>query len=199
MEYIIGIVIGIVIALVIGAVAPYFFLSDKQPVVVPPLSTASDSAIPAMTTFLTVSFLNQQLQKIFLPGSSGASGDTAPASQKLGPVKIRMNGADIQLLPERTARLTAHLTATAIGINIGLAPVTEFTFLPEAGRARIFVNKISLEGINIPRHWVEGFIESYISEAETKLNQILGQLEQETNITLTAIETSPDLLTLKFT
>lgn len=193
----IGILIGLVIAAVVGGLGAYFFFRDKHPVFVSPAVPASTSSVPAMTTFLTVPFLNQQLEKILVADLSEPS-KSAAAPQKLGPVKIKLTGATLELGPDRGARLLTHLTATAIGLPLRLAPVTEFTFVPERGRARIIVTRISLEGVNIPLRWVEGFIQSYISDAEAELNQILGELHNETGINLSDIETTTDILTLKF-
>ncbi len=145
----------------------------------------------AFVTHLTVPFLNQQLRKVLVAETGGGE-------QSVGPVKIKMLDAELELLPGCNARLATPLTATAIGLSVRLRPVTEFVLRPEAGQARIEVTKLQIEGINIPRQWVEGFLRAYVADAEATLNKILGQIAKETDVQLGEIETTSDLLTLKF-
>lgn len=197
MDYVIGFIVGLIIAVLVGGLAAYLLLRDKNPVEIPSLPSASD--VPAaITILLAESFVNAQLQQLF-GGDGSANPSNAPAiSQSFGPVKIKLNSAQLNLLPAQHARLTIRLTATALGLNVNLRPAAEFVLLPQTGRIRILVTRILLEGVNIPREWVVGFINSYIAGAEERLNGTLRQLQQETNVKLSDIETSGDVLILKF-
>jgi hypothetical protein len=191
MELVIGFLAGILAALFLGGIGIYLFLREDNPVVVPDAPPSSNE-IASVTVILLESFLNQQLAQLMVT-------DAAPSTaQALGPVKFKLNGASLDLQPESRARLTVQLTATAWNLNLNLRPVTAFTLLPQKGRARIIVTEIELHGVKIPRKWVDSFIQNYVTDAEAKLNQSLVQLERDTNVELFELETSEDMLILKF-
>lgn len=196
MDYAIGFVLGILVAALIGFLAVYLLLRDKTPPALPLVSLPAPGSA-AVTILVSEQFINQQLQQLFISDAGGAP--NAPViPQTFGPVTIKPNGAQIDFLPERHARLSIRLTATALGITINLRPVAEFVLMPQSGRIRILVTRILLEGVNIPRQWVESFINAYVAGAEQQLNHFFRQLQDETHVNLADIETSGDVLILKF-
>lgn len=197
MEYAIGIVVGILLAVLAGIIAAYFFFRDKSPVEIPP-SSPPPSGAAAITALITESFLNDQLRQILVSDEPTGTASRTPVPQSFGPLKIKLNGASIKLLPDRRARLTIRLTGSAIGINLNLRPVTEFAFLLEPGRVRILITRILLQGITIPRQWVDSFISSYVASAEEQLNSYLNVTQDAMRVNLTELETADELLIVKF-
>lgn len=191
MELVIGFVVGIVVTLLLGGVAAYLLLHDDSPLAVPETPPDGNKAA-SVTVIVLEPFLNAQLAQLMAAEGAPSSG------QAVGPVKFKVNGARLDLKRERQARLTVQLTATAWNLNVNFRPITEFTLMPQNGRARIVVNQIELGGVKIPRQWVDSVIKDYVADAEAKLNQTLAQLEKDTSVELYELETSEDMLVLKF-
>lgn len=195
MEFAVGLVVGILVALVAGAVGLFFLLRDTTPVVSaePPPEVA-----PSVTVFMTEPFLIQQLQEAL--ATEVLETQTEIQQTPLGRIrlKIKMNEAMLDILPQSRAQFTARMTFTAWSIPLTVRPVTEFTFMPRAGRVDIIINHIQIRGINIPRALIDNFVNEVLETAQARLNHSLIQLQRDTGVQLTKIETTHDLLILEF-
>jgi hypothetical protein len=191
-----GLGAGIIGAVVIGAIALFLFLRDTNPVSVPaPVS----SKVPASVTVMMVeSFLNAQLRDALMSEAVELEDETIRATQARVPLKIKLNDAALDIQPGRTAEFTSQMTASAWGLNLELRPVTEFHFVPQKGRVKIVVTRVRVRGFTVPRTLIDHFVNEVVETAEEKLNHSLTQLEHDTNVTLADIETTDELLILKF-
>ncbi len=196
MDFLIGIVGGIVLMLIVAGIALYFFLRDTSPVSLAEATPPTTN--PAVTVLLVESFLNQQLRDALANENAQAQNKAAATTDAPGPFQIKLNDAALNVLPERRALLTAQLTARAWNFTINLRPVTDFYFVPQDGRVKIIVTRVQVQGITIPRALIDNTVNEIVETAQAKLNHSLAQLQRDTNVMLTEIETTEDLLVLKF-
>ncbi len=196
MEFVGGLVVGILVAVVIGAVALVLLLRDTGPVIstepLPP------DIAPSVTVFMTEPFLIQQLREAL--ASEVVETQTEIQQTPLGhiPLKIKINEALLDVLPGSRAQFTARMTFTAWSFPLSLRPVTEIAFMPRGGRVEIVINHIQIRGINVPRALVDNFVNEVLETAKARLNHSLTQLQRDTGVQLTKIETTHDLLILEF-
>lgn len=186
---------GVGAAILIGSIALYFFLRDTTPISIP--ESSPGAANPAVTVLLIESFLNQQLRDA-LANANASSQNVTAAPTNASPFNIKLNDAALDVQPERRAQLTAQLTASAWNFKINLRPITEFYFVPQDGRVKIIVTKVMVQGFTIPRALIDNLVNEIVATAQAKLNHSLAQLQRDTNVTLSEIETTQDLLILKF-
>lgn len=188
MDFVIGLVVGILVAGAAGTFAVWYFLRDPTPFVVPRALPSVDE--PAMTATMTEAFLNQQLSETFAV--------VAGAAPARGPFQIQLNRAFLDVHPERRATISASIAVAAGPIKVALRPVTEIEFQPQVGGVRIFVTKIQLQGVSIPRAWVDGFLHEIVADGETEINSILQPIQSVAHLELFDLETSETTLVLKF-
>jgi hypothetical protein len=196
MEFAAGLVVGILVTVIAAAVALFFLVRDKTPIVA--ADPIPDDVAPSVTVFMTEPFLIQQLREAL--ASEVVETQTELQQTPLGRIhlKIKMNEATLDVLPQSRAQFIALMTFTAWGIPLTVRPVTEFTFVPRRGRVEIFINHIQIRGISIPRALVDNFVNEVLETAQTRLNHSLTQLQRDTGVQLTKIETTHDLLILEF-
>lgn len=161
---------------------------DMTPVKVSPAPPWADEAL--MITIMTEAFLNQQLGETLL-----ADGMAVPARL---PFQIQMTGAALDLHPERRATITVAIVVVAGPLRVPLRPVAALEFLPQVGRVRISVTKIQLQGVTIPRAWVDRFLNEIVANAETQMNSTLQHIQSDTHVELFDLETTESTLVLKF-
>ena len=77
-------------------------------------------------------------------------------------------------------------------------PIADLLFGLQDGRVRIAVTGVQIAGFTVPRVLIDGFVNQVAATAEAKLNHSLSQLQQDTRVQLSAIETTEELLILKF-
>lgn len=193
MDFIFGLSVGLVIAI---GIAVYFFLRDTSPLSIPVTNPSITN--PAVTVWMIESFLNQQLRDALASETTELQNETVQATHARIPFKLKLNDAALDVQPERRAQLTAQLTASAWNFKINLRPVTEFYFVPQDGRVKIIVMRVHVQGFTLPRALMEIFVNEVVIAAEAKLNHSLAQLQRDTNVMLSEIETTEDLLVLKF-
>lgn len=195
-DFLVGLAAGIAGTLIAAGVALYFFLRDPSPVPIP--ESNRSTANPAVTVLLVESFLNQQLREQLANENAQSQNKAAATADAPGPFQIKVNDAALNVLSERRARLTAQLTARAWNFKINLRPAAEFYFVPQDGRVKIIVTQVQVQGITIPRALIDNTVNEIVETAQAKLNHSLAQLQRDTNVTLTEIATTEDLLVLKF-
>lgn len=196
MEFLVGLVVGIIVTLLLGAVGLFFFLRDTRPVTA--VEPIPPEVAPSVTVFMTEPFLIQQLREAL--ASEVLETQTEIQQTPLGRIqlKIRMDQAMLDILPQARAQFTALMTFTAWSIPLSLRPVTEFTILPRAGRVEIIINHIQIRGINVPRALVDNFVNEVLERAQARLNHSLLQLQTDTGVQLSKIDSTHDLLILEF-
>lgn len=154
------------------------------------LHVPSPADDPVLITIMTEAFLNQQLGETFAAG--------AVSTPSHLPFQIRMIGLSLNIRPERRATVSADISVVAGPLKVRFRPVTEIEFLPQLGRVRIFVTKIQVQGLTIPRAWVDRFLSQIIADAEMKMNATLEQVQADVRIELFDLETTESTLVLKF-
>lgn len=189
MDFVLGLVAGILLTgLVVGA-GLWFFLRERAPVSLPP-SVPVSVEHPAMLTTVSEGLINKILAQ--------ALGEAVVPPPSRGPFKIKLNGAQIDLVPERRARIISELVVSTGPLKLALHPVVEILFEPQNGRVRIILVNIQLAGVNIPRVWVDGFIQEIIAASQLKMNSTLQQLQTEIGAALFDLETNDQAMILKF-
>jgi hypothetical protein len=142
-------------------------------------------------------FLNHQMQQ--MTGELDLAELAPVPGERRPPFALALQDVALDVLPGRHARFYTKLTATAWRLNVPLRPVTDLLLLPQNGLVKIVVTKIQLGALTIPRALVDRFVSAVVTGAEAKLNHSLTQFQRDTNVLLSDVETTPDLLILKFT
>ncbi|MBI4674739.1 MAG: hypothetical protein HY741_24095 [Chloroflexi bacterium] len=164
---------------------------------------------PAVVVMMIEPFLNHQLREALAIAESDPKGfsgarDTMramaenPSGLKPSRFKMKLNGATFDVQNGRRAKFFAQLTFTAWRFNVQLRPIAEMVFGLQDGRVKIAVTNVEVGGFNVPRALIERFVSEVVATAEVKLNHSLAQLQQDTGVQLAGIETTEDLLVLKF-
>lgn len=189
MDFFIGLIVGIVVTILIGGTAAYFFLRDTAKLLVP---APNPVANPAVTVILIEPFLNQQLREVLASQPLPVQTDAA------SPFKLQVNNVALDVLPEARAEFITQLTVTAWNFKLNVRPVAELAFVAETGRVRIFVSRVHLGGITVPRVLIDRLVNEIVASAEAKLNYTLSQFQNETHIRIAALETTNEWMILKF-
>ncbi len=195
-DLIIGILVGLVLAVIIGAVALYFVLRDTSPVLPPAWTPPSHT--PAVTVFMLESFLNQQLRQALELEASETQSELTAATPAHVPFRFKINDAALDVRPDRRAEFTAGITVSAWALKLTIRPITDFIFVPHNGQVNIIVTRIRLSGITIPYNLIESFVQEVVETAQGKLNHSLIQLQADTGVELVDMDTTEDLLILRF-
>lgn len=201
MDFWIGLGVGIaatfVATLVVGALVLYFLLRDPS-TVVPQIEPAPEITAPAVTVLMVEPFLNQQLRAALEIEAKELQQETIQVTHARVPFGIKLNQAALQVHAARRADFTAQMSVSAWGLKINVRPTTEFFFVPQAGRVKILVTRVQIQGFTVPRKLIENFIDEVVELAQARLNHSLVQLQQDTGVELADIETTEDLMILKF-
>lgn len=207
-EFILGILVGIVLTLVVIGVGVWVLLRRSASAPLPEMPSFEGE--PAVMVMMIEPFLNQQLREalvremeVDLKGFSGARATARttpqnPSSLASSPFKMKLNDATLDVQTGRRAKFSAQLTITAWRLNVQLRPIAEMLFGLQNGRVKIGVTNVQVAGINVPRALIDRFVSDVVTTAEAKLNHSLTQLQRDTGVQLSNIETTEDLLILKF-
>ncbi len=193
MEYVIGIVIGVLLTLLVLGVSIVLLLRRSANEPLPEMPQFAGE--PSVMVMLIEPFLNQQLSEAM---AAQADVESSQAEQKNARVKIKLLSATLDVQTGQRAKFYALLSATMWNFTVPLSPVTDLFFGLQAGRVKIFVTNVQLAGFNVPRVLVDRIVSQVVATAEAKLNNSLVQLERDTRVQLFSIETTEDLLILKF-
>jgi hypothetical protein len=196
MDFWLGLGAGILLTVLVAAVGLFFFLRDTTPL--PNLDTASVSVSPSVTVLLIEPLLNQQLQQVLASEALELQEETQQATHSRVPFKIKLNDAVLDVKPGCRAQFIAQMTFSAWNFNFNLRPVTEFYFSQQGGRVKINVTKVRVRGFTVPHALIDSFVDEVVASSELKLNHSLEHLQRETRVELAAIETTDDLMILKF-
>lgn len=209
MEFTLGVLAGIVLTLLVLGVGFLVLLhrSAKEPL--PPMPDFEGE--PAVMVMMIEPFLNHQLGEALaaetaleLQGFSnafdaiGRRGEN-PAGSKTSRFKIRLNDATLDVQKGQRARFYARMTVTAWNFPVQLRPIADMAFGLNDGRVKFTVTGVQLAGFNVPRALVDRLVRQVVAASEARLNHSLMQLQQDTGVQLAQIETTEDLLILKFT
>lgn len=154
------------------------------------LHVPSPADDPVLITIMTEAFLNQQLGETFAVGATAA-----PARL---PFQVQLTSAVLDVHPERRATITVAVVLSAGPLKVPLRPVAELEFVPQPGHVRILVTKIQLQGVTIPRAWIDRFLNEFVASAETQMNSTLQHISRDTHVELFDLETTESTLVLKF-
>ncbi len=195
MEFFLGLVVGFILAAIVGAAGAYLFLRDTRPI--PPPAAALAATEPALTVTMIESLLNQQMRETLVAGALEAS-QTAPGAKARVPFKMKLKEAQLDVQPGSRGKLIAQMTVSMGPVIMDVRPITELYFVVQAGKLRILVSQVQLHGATVPRDWIEATMNELIGPAEAKFNQPLAQVGQEMNVALADVETTDEMLILKF-
>lgn len=213
MEYFIGIVIGIALTLVVLGIAVSLVIRRSASAPLPEMPRLDGE--PAVMVMMIEPFLNHQLREALASemqnvtrfgetvkpapmAAPGAAAGGAKAEPKPAPFKIKLNDATLDVQTGRRAKFYAQLTLSAWTFPVQVRPVADMVFVLHEGRIKIFVTNVQVGGFNVPRALVDRFVSDVVNTAEAKLNHSLLQLQRDTHVQLALIETTEDLLVLKF-
>lgn len=208
MEFTLGILVGIVLTLSVLGVGFMVLLRRSASAPLPPMPTFEGE--PSVMVMMIEPFLNHQLREALAAetdsdpkGFSDAANATRttpenPSGLKPARVKIKLNDATLDVQTGQRAKFYAQLTVTAWNFPVQLRPIADMLFGLSDGRVKISVTGVQLAGFNVPRALVDRFVTQVVEASETKLNHSLMQLQQDTGVQLASIETTEDLLILKF-
>ena len=124
--------------------------------------------------------------------------ETQQATRERVPFRIKLNEAMLDVKPGWRAKFVAQMTFSAWNINMNIRPITDLYFSLREGRIGIVVRKVQLRGFTVPRALIDNFVNEVVLTSEARLNHTLEQLERETNVELIDVETTDDLMILKF-
>lgn len=208
MEFTLGVLVGVAFTLLVLGVGVLLLLQRSVNMPLPAMSALEGE--PAVMVMMIEPFLNHQLRdalaaetepdpKGFTDGRipRNASREN-PSSLKPARVKIKLNDAMLDVQTGQRARFYAQLTVTAWNFPVPLRPIADMAFGLQDGRVKITVTGVQLGGFNVPRALVDRFVSEVVNASEAKLNHSLLQLQQDTGVQLANIETTEDLLILKF-
>lgn len=194
MEFVVGLLTGLFVALLsllaLGWVATRpSYLPPSEPV--PPLSGQ-----PAAMAVLVEPFLAHQLRAAIATAMSPAvPGQGGPTR---APIHIEVGDSALDLQPGQRAVFSSVVKMSILGVRVQLQPVTDFRFFLSGNRVRLGIAGVQLGRVDLPRMMVDRLMENVTRTAEERLNHSLLQLQQDTGVVLSEIETTDDLLILKF-
>lgn len=190
-EFVLGILVGIVLTFVGIGVGVWVLLRRSASAPLPEMPTFEGE--PAVMVMMIEPFLNHQLREAL---NAEANAEFSAASS--APFKMKLNDATLDVQTGRRAQFIAQLTITAWRFDVQLRPIAEMVFGLQKGRVKIGVTNVQVAGVNVPRALIDRFVSDVVTTAEAKLNHSLTQLQRDTGVQLTEIETTEDLLILKF-
>ena len=196
MDFWLGLGAGILLTILVAGVGLFVILRDNTPL--PNLHFPSSPASPSVTVLLIEPLLNQQLRQVLASETLELQEETQQATRSRIPFKIKLNDAVLDVKPGCRAHFIAQMTVSAWNLNFNLRPVTEFYFSQQEGRVKISVSKVQVRGFTVPHSLIESFVDEVVASSEVKLNHSLEQLQRDTRVELTDIETTEDLMILKF-
>lgn len=196
MDFLLGLGVGILVTVLILAVGAFLILRDTTPL--PIVELPPSLAQPAVTVLLIEPLLNQQLRQVLANETLELQEETQQVTHERVPLKIKLNAAMLDVHPGRRAQFIAQMTISAWNLNLKIRPSTDLYFSLKDGRIGIIVNRVHLHGFTVPRVWIDRFVSEFVATSEARLNYSLEQLERETSVELADIETTDDLMILKF-
>lgn len=196
MEFIFGIVVGIIASVVVVALALWWVLRKSVETPIPELPALDGQ--PAVMVMLIEPFLNRQLREALSTETDEVEHRAYMATQERLPLDLKLVDASLDVQTGRRARFTAELTASALGLKVSVRPITSMYFVPQGGRVKIMITNVEIGGFHVPRVLFDRFANEVVATAEAKMNHSLLQLQQDTGVQLADLETTEDLLILKF-
>ena len=205
MEFAIGIVIGIALTLLAFGVGAWLLMRRSVAEPLPEMTTVDGEA--AVLVMMIESFLNHQLRAALSSDEFQNAGESAgatgvppghPAHHGRSRIDLKLTDAALDVQTGQRGLFYAQLLFTAWNFHVSLRPVADMSFVLHNGRVRIAVTDIQLGGMHVPRALVDRFVGQVVTSAEAKLNHSLQQLQQDTGVYLASIETTEDLMILKF-
>lgn len=193
MEFTLGVLVGVALTLLVLGVGVLLLLRRSVRMPLPEMSALEGE--PAVMVMMIEPFLNHQLRDAL---AAETVSEAAALEQKASRVKIKLNDAALDVQTGQRARFYAQLTVTAWNFPVPLRPIADMAFGLQNGRVKITVTGVQLGGFNVPRALVDRFVSEVVNASEAKLNHSLMQLQQDTGVHLVNIETTEDLLILKF-
>ena len=191
MDFLLGILLGIALTLVVIGVGMWVLLRRSTSAPLPEMPSFEGE--PAVMVMMVEPFLNQQLREALSAETNAEfSNPDAP------PFKMQLNDATLDVQTGGRAKFYAQLTFSAWQLQLQVRPVVEMVFGLQNGRVKIGVNTVQVAGFNVPRALIDRFANQVVAASEAKLNHSLLQLQQDTGVQLAQIETTEDLLILKF-
>jgi len=196
MEFVLGILVGAVAVILIAVIGIWLALrySTHQPL--PDVRPIEGE--PAVSVLMVESFMNAQLREAMSAEAFEIQQETVVATQAKVPLKLKLTDAVFDVIPGRKARFIAQLKASAWVINVSVRPVSELIFVPQDGSVKIIVSNVQIAGFNIPRAWIDRFVSDVVESAQARLNHSLTLLQRDTGVQLSDIETTDELMILKF-
>lgn len=203
LEFALGILVGLLLAVILLVAAVWFLQSRSVRAPLPDMPTFEGE--PSVMVMMIEPFLNHQLRAALEAEAEPDDFVDAPtAAPSAGPApkpsrfKLKLDNATLDIQTGQHAKFYALLTAHAWNVRIQVRPVTDMQFGLMDGRVRIHVTNVQVAGFNVPRALIDRFVSSVVANAEAKLNHSLIQLERDTDVRLFTIETTEDLMILKF-
>ncbi len=185
MKVITGIIVALLIVLCVGGLAVgagFMFLNRAATSAgvqaMPPLQPLAAQATDNDDMVVTVSerYLNRQLTQ------------NMPQSGQVSNVFLDLHAGQL-----------ANVSATVqVNSLLTLQPNATVQFGVADGRIQITVQKVEVGGFGVPSSFVEPQIAELETNAETKLNQQLAELEKTTGLKLSSLSTTENSLTLHF-
>lgn len=196
MEFVLGVLVGAVAVLVLGVLVIWLALrvSASQPL--PDVRPIEGE--PAVSVLMVESFLNAQLREAMSAEALEIQHETAEATRARVPLRLKLLTAVLDVIPGRRARFIAQLQASAWMVNVTVRPISELIFVPQGGNVRIVVSNVQIAGFNIPRAWIDRYVSDVVETAQARLNHSLTLLQRDTGVQLADIETTDELMILKF-
>jgi len=196
MDFLLGLGVGILVTVIVASLGAFFFLRDTTPL--PIIDIPPSPEQPSVTVMLIETLLNQQMRQVLANETLELQVETQQATRERVPFKIKLNEAMLDVKPGRRAKFVAQMTFSAWNLNLNIRPITDLYFSLTEGRIGIVVRKVQLRGFTVPRTLIDNFVNEVVVTSEARLNHSLEQLERETNVELMDIETTDDLMILKF-
>jgi hypothetical protein len=209
LDFVLGVFVGIILTLVVigigvltrahpcarSAVCGRQWLALRRSARAPLPEMPAFAGEPAVTVMLIEPFLNQQLREALAAETTPHA--PAPEAQAAR-FKIQLDDATLDVQTGQRAKFYAALRLTAWNFHLRARPIADMMFGLQDGRVRIAVTAVRIAGLNVPRALMDRFVSHVVAVAEAKLNHSLLELQQDTRVQLSAIETTEDLLILKF-
>jgi hypothetical protein len=193
LDFVFGVFVGILLTLVVLAIGVWLALRRSARAPLPQMPTFSGE--PAVMVMLLEPFLNQQLREAL---AAETEANASALEVKATRFKIKLEDAALDVQTEQRAHFYAQLTLRAWHFHLCARPMADLIFGLQEGRVRIAVTAVHVAGLKVPRALIDHFVSHVVAVAEAKLNHSLLELRQDTGVQLSAIETTEDLLILKF-